>query len=442
MVNLVVVMVSALYLPYFTRKLPMRYVTGLYMLFLPCSTYLGGYLVNICSVLFLLVFYIGSSARRGQRLFYLDRAAWVQSVFLLTFIPSLMVGAIEAPLLDTVICWIRYALCLIFYLIVLNTFDDEVKICHYLRILMGVIWICAICAVIEMIFFPYQGYEGWRLRGPFREYELFSEFLVIMFPLVLYQTSKQRMYLSGLILSLIIMTLLVGTGTRGGPVALVAGTLIWILVDKSTIFKKVNKGIQFLLLLGIGGALGLFIFINFTNVAKSHTNLLTRFVETDISGRTMDTREIVWGAHLAKLEDVFWFGKGPAHVGQWLLPQYLLKQDYNAVPDPSISFPHNLYMALLELGGVSSLVCFLTLVGVFYYQLFHLRKNLRQLPQFKEQYDFINVLIVVLSIFMIDEIKIEFVRYDHYMLFIYGGIFGLIGTTIRVYRTLLTRGFA
>jgi hypothetical protein len=251
-----------------------------------------------------------------------------------------------------------------------------------------------------------------RLAGPFSAVGITAEFLVIQILLMGYLAMhmvkrSRRWLLYGLIIA--DLAFLVATGNRGGVISLVIGSIIMLIV-----FRKELGGAR-LLVAAIGG-LGLFIAVGIVVIQTTEFDLLyERFVSTEFRGVMPETRSDIWTETIERIAEKPIIGHGPRVQFD---PETLML----ARLDWITGHPHNLYLFLLYTVGIVGLVAYLVLFAGIFRRLWQARsyrfpdKLVQGLPKLG---------IVLVVVFLIDQIKVEFLRftladYQQYMFSLWG----------------------
>ena len=422
-----------------------RIICG-YIVLLPFTVYLTGntfFNLVIVTGLFLLASKYKKDFGKGVKV---DSVAIISFIFLFSFLPAILQTP-SSLLLTQANYWLRLLSGPVFYLAVINSIDTKDKLFNFSFSIIIMIFFYTVASFVELIWFPYEHETmGWRLRGPFREYELFSELLAMLFPLAIYifgkisRLGKLKKCILQVFFGLIFILLLILTGTRGGPIALSIGLIVFLFLNKG---KRLSSIFSFILILIIILPLAFYSFSmlkKYTRLSKVEIDLFERFKETKFESFLPESRVSIWKDHLnhAIKHDYWLIGEGPGHPAQWLYTTLYTSNSFfhgSKIPrdlsNYTISFPHSLYITLLQTGGVGALLSFSLLLLVLFYRLKKTRKKLFSVDS--RYASFINILIAMLIIFVVDELKIEFVRYQTYIIFIFGCIFGIIGSSTHIF---------
>lgn len=423
-------------------------ILGFYAVAMPFTIYLtGNTFFNFSIVVGLFILTSRYCSKKGKNV-VVDSVAFFGILFCASFLPSILISP-SSLIFTQLAYWLRIVSGVIFYIVIINSIDSEEKLFNYTWAVMMLILFYAAAAVVELIWFPYQHQTmGWRLRGPFREYELFSEFLAMIFPLSLYMigSSKEfgRFKRNTLLLFFAVVSIvcLILTGTRGGPVAMTAGLMMFLLLSRGRRLSYLAK-FTIIMLFVVPISVSSFSMLKaHTRLSEVDMDLFSRFEQIQLQTAISGERGTLWGYHIERMTKYgYWvLGEGPGHPAQWLYNKaggsqksYTKPRLPDGLSNNIIVFPHNLYITLLETGGVCALATFIFLVIALFVKLMKTRNMLYLLGSRNAQY--INMLIAILFIFIIDEIKIEFVRYHTYILFVFGSVFGLMGASAQVFKS-------
>lgn len=238
-----------------------------------------------------------------------------------------------------------------------------------------------------------SGEWAFRARGTIGDYELLAEWFALVIPLQLYMVSYHPKYRLPYIIFLLFSTTgLVLTLTRGAVICLGIGIIFfYILLIKRQHSNRVGL-VKFIapLVLISGGFF--FIIPQFMSFFSSRFAFIKMRELSITSFFDAINRGALWRRHLPIIKDLTVFGHGPYLPGSLGLR--------------GIGSLHSLYLTLLYQIGIVGLFAFLWFVAILF-------KRLMSAFRFVEdecKYALIAVCTSVLLIFLIDEIKIEFVR--------------------------------
>lgn len=262
-------------------------------------------------------------------------------------------------------------------------------------------------------------FKGYRVAGPFYDYELFAEFMAMGFfvAFFLFRRAKHPnvRFFSGLLAVGTVFTLLL-TVTRGAVIAFLftAGYTLWLIRKRLRI-----RDFTMLLLVAVGGFLVMdFVIVNFTTSGS----IVGRLLDTRFVGAVPDTRQH-WPDVLARAMDHPFVGHGAYYdLG---LQRGITGQGLYAY-----SYPHNLYLFYAHTVGFLGVAAFLFLTGRMLWVSFRERGRDFSDPSFPRA--FMLVLHAMLVIFLIDQAKIEYLRNPAYIYFPWI----LLGTIAANYRII------
>lgn len=315
---------------------------------------------------------------------------------------------------------------MLFYLVI-NMVDNEIKLRMVINTIIISMTIILAFTMTEMLFPGKTIIPSWlysqhkvglivkdlRMEGPFHDFELLAEFLSLSIPLMIFMVIRSKRLLMRMIYTFLLVVclfLMFATITRGAFITLVVGLMYmgYICRGDLDIVKVIT----------ITGAFVALIFMLEAFVAR-HTvsgSLFGRLVKTSFeSGIIPANRHAGWSQGI---ERALWhplFGNGPA-------------LDWSkgvAVP----VYPHNGYLYLLDMTGLLGLSAYLLLLyRLTKTSLTAVRDSIVSAP-FPQA--FMKVLNIWLVMFMIDQIKIEYLRNNIYIYYVWL-FFALIPATRNV----------
>ncbi len=316
-----------------------------------------------------------------------------------------------------------FATVLFFYLLV-NLINDEEKLEKTVKLMMVSLALIVVFAFIELLFPGRTIIPGWlgtrhriqlvmrgiRVGGPFRDYELLSEYAAINIPIVFFMIIRARRLLTRIIFTVLLMLtmfMLLTTATRGGLISLIAG-LIYMIVLSGRDFGYVKTVATSVAV--VAALIVIQLLVQQYTVAGS---LFDRLVGTTVAkGFIPDTRYDAWGISLERAMEHPLIGHGPA----WDFSKGI----YSKV------WPHSIYLYYMNITGIFGLFTFLfILYRLMRATLMGLKQSLSKAP-FAEA--FMKILHISLVIFILDEIKIDYLRNIHYSYFVWL-LFGIIMAT-------------
>jgi len=328
-----------------------------------------------------------------------------------------------------------FAAILFFYMIV-NFVTDEKKLHTTVRISMITCALIMLFTLFELLFPGKVLIPGWlytaqrelqlvmkdvRMKGAFQDYELNAEFFAMNVPIILFMSIRARRLLTRIMFTLLLIAdivMLFTTITRGAFISLTIGLVYMAYLSR--------RDLNFTRLIMIGGAFVALIFIIDTLVAQYTISgsLFGRMVATTFEkGIIPDTRIEAWGGALRRgLEHPF-IGNGPG----W---------DFSKGIEAGF-WPHNVYLFYFNITGIFGLFAFIfLLVRLMLASSIGFRSSLVH-DSFPEA--FIKVLHVTLVIFIIDQIKVDYLRSTIYIYFVWF-FFGMIAATRNIIRSNLKTG--
>ncbi len=316
----------------------------------------------------------------------------------------------------------------LFYLLI-NLVNDERKLRTAINISIVTCALVMLFTVLELMFPGRQLIPGWlytehrerlvmkglRMGGPFKDFELNAEFFAMNVPIILFMAARSRRLLTRSFYIFILvadLTMLFTTVTRGAFISLAIGLVYMAYVSR--------RDLSFMRLIAIGGALVGLAFVIDTLVAQYTVSgsLFGRLVATTFEqGVVPENRVLAWGNALARGFEHPFIGHGPG----WDFSSELTQKYW----------PHSTYLFYFNITGLVGLATFIfLLVRLFKASLAGYRKSLLRSP-FSE--GFMKVLHVTLVIFIVDQIKIDYLRNNIYMYFVWI-VFGLIAATRNIIR--------
>jgi hypothetical protein len=321
-----------------------------------------------------------------------------------------------------------FASILLFYMVV-NLVNDERKLHAAIRISMITCALVMLFTLLELLFPGRQLIPGWlytehkarlimkgiRTGGPFKDFELNAEFFAMNVPIILLLAVRARRLLMRTLFAFLLIadiSMLFTTLTRGAFISLTIGMVYMAYASR--------RDLNIVRLVMIGGALVGLVFIIDTLVAQYTISgsLLGRMLTTTFEkGIVPENRVAAWGGAIARGFEHPFIGHGPG----W---------DFSKGIDVGL-WPHNAYLYYFNITGLFGLTAFvLLLVRLFGASLSGFRSSLVRSP-FPEA--LMKVLHVSLVIFIIDQIKIDYLRNDIYMYFVWF-FFGLIAASRNIIR--------
>jgi O-antigen ligase len=227
---------------------------------------------------------------------------------------------------------------------------------------------------------------------------------------------KHRIKKNFLIALIIInFMVIVGTGNRGGFIVFLAGCLLFYYFFKKEI--GIKRIIGSIMIFGFLFTIVSIVMINFT----PYDSIFKRLEKTEIKKGIPDTRKKVWEISYEGFKQKPILGWGPK-IDIIGIPEFKEINDGKKTKDySSIPSPHSLYLFLLYTLGVIGLFAYLIFFG-FIYTFLIKSKNINCADPFL--YGLPKLGIVILTVFIFDQIKLEFLRhtlhdYQHYIFMIF-----------------------
>lgn len=244
-----------------------------------------------------------------------------------------------------------------------------------------------------------RGGDDPRLAGPYGvgiTAELFVISILLFAYLSIHIDAVKKRYLLYL-LTAMNLGCLVATANRGGFLVLIGGAGLFLLMFRHQL------GVKRTLTLSVAGLVLLtsmsLIVVNFTGYGQ----LYERLESTELEEGMPDTRAGTWLAIMPEIARKPLMGHGPR--------LRLENDEARPYPDtPVLHYPHDLYLFLLYTVGVAGLSAYLWL---FCWLFIRFRKAIRVSSGDPFVDGFIKLGILVIIVFLIDEIKIEFLRFGY-----------------------------
>ncbi len=240
-----------------------------------------------------------------------------------------------------------------------------------------------------------------RANGPIGDYELMAEYLAtcLMVQVALLVFTRPRWALAPVAAGTVLTVLaLIQTGTRSSAVIAAAGAAV---IVGAAIIGRRGRGVTLTLAAALVAALLLPSIIATVQDQSLSGFLFERFSLGSGLESGLGARLPIWSSMLSRMSDPLGqiLGSGPAFP-------------YAAVG----TFPHSLPITLLMTVGILGLASFVLFAGGV------VAAMLRAIGSRRDSYSF--VLAVVCATFLVNEVKIEFVRVPQYIVFVWG-VFGL-----------------
>ena len=239
-----------------------------------------------------------------------------------------------------------------------------------------------------------QGLESFRVGSVFFDYELLCEFcalnmLLVLFLFVRAESLLMRAAYGGLLLLLVFV--MFTTVTRGGIVALGVGALylLWLVRRRLTMVGlTITAGATAACVIGMNW---------YVSTYTPTGNLFERLSDTTVKGLVPENRSLVWPQAWNRIFEHPLLGHGP-----W----------YSPLSGARIySWPHSLYLFVANNVGFVGLAIYLWLMWTLFQVTRPTTDDLRH-PDLLQSYMIIAR--VQMVVFLVDEIKIEYLRNDIY----------------------------
>ncbi len=288
------------------------------------------------------------------------------------------------------------ASCILFFYLIVNILRDEKSV---VRIFEVMVIACIIQVLMSSLSFFYyliiKGRTIFRVEGMLRDFELFAEYLAIHIPLFIFLLRNPGAIIPKKILKIFLMAtifVLLATSTRGAIVSLGCGLIYYIVKIRS----KVRLSKITLQILGWGITVGIILIVLY-RILPSSAQIIERFAGTKIT--TLDTRQYVWTKFWGYFIEKPITGYGVVYnLGSYLF------------------FPHSTYFYYLLTLGIPGLLSYFILIGTILFKGF---KNVRMARTEGQFFEISIVTNTMFIMFIIDSIKIEYLRYSNYQLFIW-----------------------
>jgi len=316
---------------------------------------------------------------------------------------------------------------LIFYLVV-NMIRTERDIQFILNALLASFFFVATVAMVEIWipsiahifnFLHVKGQaaaaaKGVRVGSVFGDYEMFAEYLAIFIPILLLRVLNEKVFLRHLIWIPMLgssVMLLLATATRGGFISLVVGMIYLMWIARRIInFQKLLPIILVTALIFYGSALMLHKF-------TATESLFGRLEQTTLVGGMPDSRAQRWTETWDMIKDSPWLGHGPFF--------FIGVNEKNV----NVRLPHSLWLFLAYQIGIPGSFVLYWILWIAW------KRSYRAAKAFGAERTELAYTVVLLSailvIFVVDEFKISFLRYDNTQHFMWT-MFGLLLSASRV----------
>lgn len=335
---------------------------------------------------------------------------WAFLLIMIAYLAS-MSQTLAATYFDHIIYLISITANILVFYIVYNFCIQEQDYKFPIRLFVWVAGIVAVfftfSAVVGFDRFTFMGidelsFEGnlerhQRLVGPFNAPGTNAEFLAIQILLLGYVLMHEHVRLRQIVLLGLLVAnfaFLVGTGSRGGFVALVVGVILFAINFRKQLGGKLLVGMGFAtLLLSVSAVM----MVKFTE----YNVMFDRLAATEFEGVVPDSRSWAFKIALERIPENPVLGHGP----QIRLIQEENRQIRNY--HPFGGYPHNLILFLLYTVGIIGLFAYL----VFFFALFRRWWSSRNISTPDPLLNGIPRLgIVLILVFAASQMRIEFLR--------------------------------
>jgi O-antigen ligase len=260
-----------------------------------------------------------------------------------------------------------------------------------------------------------QDVTGFRLGGPFNASELLAEYCALNLPIQLLLLIRARsLSRKTLWAALILCTFIVqiATVTRGAFISL------WIGLAYLLFLMRKRLGFRHVFLTVIG-AIALFVTLaSFITARTKAGSITSRLMETTFVGYVPETRARAWNDAWEYCKEYPVLGHGPFYP-------------LRTIAGAQIYWPHSIYLYYIYITGWIGLSVFLFLM----YRLYRGSKKYAAAeltdPHFSKS--LLLVMNTVVVIFLIDQIKLEYLRHEAYQFFIWA-LFGLLVAAVKIVR--------
>lgn len=264
-----------------------------------------------------------------------------------------------------------------------------------------------------------RGEGDARLVGPFATAGLTAAYFMSMTLIVVYKAIHSTGWAKASIALLAVanVAMILATANRGSFLVLIAGLLGFLYLFRTQLgFGRIIQilAASVIVILGTGS-----IIVTYTDFDQMF-NRLAKTTETEDG--LPQTRSALWPEAWENIKEKPILGHGPRVVLQRELR-------YRNVPDEQLvaAYPHNLYLHLLVTVGVVGTLCMLYLLIGIVWRVYMGAKNGRYVSEYERGWVYVGVLVLVA--FLVDELKIEFLRfttvdYAHFVFLLFGLFLG------------------
>jgi O-antigen ligase len=245
----------------------------------------------------------------------------------------------------------------------------------------------------EFYMLPIRG-DG-RLTGPFKATAATAEYFVFQNLLLAYLYIKRPGFHRVLVGSLFAanFVFLVATGNRGGFITFVLGGLLFLYFFRREI--GIARVAKFIVSGGVALTALAIVIVNYSDYGM----LFGRLEETSIEGGVPDTRVVVWPKTWRLIQEKPFLGHGP--------DLFISLREAPVADIPYLEYPHSLPLHVLYTTGIVGLLAWTVFFWILISRLIRTRKlkiedsELAGVPALG---------LIVLVLFLISQIRIEFLR--------------------------------
>jgi O-antigen ligase len=286
--------------------------------------------------------------------------------------------------------------CIMFFYLMINIVRDEKSL---IRILEIMVVACIVQVLMSSLSFFYyiiiKGRALFRVEGMLRDYELFAEYLALHIPLFIYLMRNPGTLINRNILRAFLpltIFVLLATATRGPILSLGLGLIYyaWKIRGRVRLPQIALQVLMWSLVVSV-------VVVVLYKALPSSAQILERFAATKVA--TLDTRDFVWHK--------FW---------QYFLDKPIVGHGIVYSLGSYLFFPHSTYFYYLLTMGIPGCLAYLILLTSVLWKGF---RSERLAPPEGKLFEIAVVLNAILITFIVDSIKIEYLRYPNYQLFVW-----------------------
>jgi O-antigen ligase len=252
--------------------------------------------------------------------------------------------------------------------------------------------------------------KGLRMGGPFLDYELLSEFFALNIPLIFLCFVRSKKLSGRVVYALLLFAdlfLMFSTITRGGVIILIMGFIYMAFISRRDL-NFIRLVAFTAILVFLMASIDAFI-ARYTTSGSTFARL---FASTFKRGVIPENRYAIWSRGISMGLETPFLGHGPA----W---DYIRGVTIRLIP-------HNIFMYLFDLTGLFGLSAFI----FFLYRLVKMSVGSigASLASSPFPQALLKMLHVCLVMFILDQMKVEYLRNNIYTYFVWL-LFGLIAAT-------------